>query len=319
MHSHIAGASLLTAATVEKAYVRAMRSALTHRGMCSVFTTSFMSGENIRIAYRSLLRQTFTDWEWVIVDDSPPEDGDATWRVLQQLGAEDYRVRAYKLSEHSGYIGEVKQLACRLARGDMLVELDHDDELVPDCLQWITEAAAKHPAALFFYTHHIEAYDGGDGGECVQYCDGHAFGSGVHYRCWHDGRWAIAGALCSTVQDKTMRYIVGVPNHVRAWRRSAYDAVGGHNRLLPVADDYELILRTLMHQQWSSVHIKRVGYIQYRSREGNNFTYLRNSLIQRLTRIVAGTYNEQIHHYLLGCGLEDACYRSWQPEADTPF
>ena len=48
----------------------------------------------------------------------------------------------------------------------------------------------------------------------------------------------------------------------RAWRREAYVAVGGHARGLPVADDYDLILRTLF--QYPSVYLRHMLYVQVR-------------------------------------------------------
>jgi hypothetical protein len=75
---------------------------------------------------------------------------------------------------------------------------------------------------------------------------------------------------------------------------------------MAVADDYELVLRTFF--KYPSVYIRDIGYLQYRNEEGNNFTFLRNSLIQRKTHITAKFYNEKIHDYLQKNNIVDHSY-----------
>jgi hypothetical protein len=74
-----------------------------------------------------------------------------------------------------------------------------------------------------------------------------------------DGVW-MTGGIAPAFNEKTLRHIVGVPNHIRAWSRSAYLDVGGHLSGLPVADDYELILRSLF--KYPAVYIRHMTYIQ---------------------------------------------------------
>jgi hypothetical protein len=84
---------------------------------------------------------------------------------------------------------------------------------------------------------------------------------GAHYKMLYDGFWAT-GAIAPPLNHKTLRHIVGVPNHVRAWRREAYLAIGGHARGLPVADDYDLILRAVF--KFPAVYVRHMTYIQVR-------------------------------------------------------
>ena len=42
--------------------------------LVSVFTASYKSKKKIQRPYRSLLKQTYSNWEWVIVDDSDDEE-----------------------------------------------------------------------------------------------------------------------------------------------------------------------------------------------------------------------------------------------------
>jgi len=68
----------------------------------------------------------------VIVDDSG--DDDATYNQ-DLLSLKDPRVRRYRQDSRNGYIGSIKRYAAGLSTGEILVELDHDDELTPTCLE----------------------------------------------------------------------------------------------------------------------------------------------------------------------------------------
>ena len=106
----------------------------------SVFTPSYKTGDRIYRTYSSLQSQTFNDWEWVVVDDSPQEHTEL-WEILQNLSRKDHRVKPFRISPNSsGSVGKVKKRACSLSKGEWLVELDHDDELMPECLSTISEA-----------------------------------------------------------------------------------------------------------------------------------------------------------------------------------
>lgn len=56
------------------------------------------------------------------------------------------------------------------------------------------------------------------------------------------------------------------PNHLRAWRRDAYWAIGGHNGGMKISDDHEVMMRTWLHGRM--VHIDKPLYL-YRV-DGNN-------------------------------------------------
>lgn len=111
--------------------------------LISVVTTAYKSGDRILRPFLSLLRQSYDNWEFVIVLD---DDDDATWSILQHIQDRDFRVRVYRPSIRAGRIGEAKRDAFMLARGKILVEVDHDDELSDDCLKWLKDA---YTALLF--------------------------------------------------------------------------------------------------------------------------------------------------------------------------
>lgn len=259
-----------------------------HQPLVSVFTTAFNSKDKIYTPFMSLLRQTYFNWEWIIVDDS--NEDTETWEILKNLCTLDERIFVFK-QPHNGYIGHVKRTAAKLCNGEMLVELDHDDELTDRCIELIVNASRAHPSAGFFYTDAVEKIHGTE--DCVSYGDTYAFGYGSHYKylCERDHNWVTAQST-PPINIHTVSNIVGVPNHARAWRTKDYLALNGHQCLLPVADDYELLLRTIL--KYKCVHIRHVGYIQYRYGPLENFTYVRNELIQELSKIIASHYEPQL-------------------------
>jgi GT2 family glycosyltransferase len=262
--------------------------------LVSVFTPVFRPGERIHRAYRSLAGQSFDNWEWVVVDDS--DDDGATGQLLNALALADPRI-AVHTSHHSGRIGETKRRACALSRGEILVELDHDDELTPDALADIVAAFQSHPEAGFAHSDWVEIDE--RTGHSLTYAPGWAFGFGRYRTEQYRGR-SVQVAVAPPVNATTIRHIVSAPNHVRAWRRDAYWRIGGHNPALHVADDYELLVRTFLHTP--VVHIPKLCYVQYLN-SGRNAQDLRRREIQRLVRVVSDHYGRRIDERARQLGL----------------
>ena len=280
----------------------------TDHPLLSVITSSYKSQNRILRPYRSLKNQTYTQWEWIIIDDT---EGDDNFDNLKNLVDNDVRVKILKPSRHSGYIGEMKSMAAGIARGKWIVELDHDDDIVPELLEWIVKASKENPDAGFIYSDFTEVFE--ENNDPFSYGEMFAFGFGGYFKQRYQGRWQN---ICQThgINPKTARHIVGVPNHVRCWRSDVYHKVGGFNPELPVTDDYELILKTFYETKF--LRIAELGYIQYRNTGGNNFTFIRNGLIQDIVRILSAKHNQRIHDRLTELGVEDkydwdACPKDW--------
>jgi glycosyltransferase involved in cell wall biosynthesis len=247
--------------------------------MISVVTPTYNTPPDILArTFASLKAQTFTDWEWVVYDDSTD---DRVWRQLWGYCADErYNIRPLRGMSNIGSIGKVKRTAFMAAEGDVLVELDHDDELTPDCLKELDNAFQSDIG--FAYSDWSEHFATGGTG---RYPEGWAFGYGGEYRVDED--WAMAAP---PVNRTTLSHIVSAPNHVRAWKADAYRSLNGHNPDLPVADDYELVVRTLLKYDW--VHIPKRLYRQHISPKTAQRT--RNAQIQRLVGEISSSYSEAL-------------------------
>lgn len=272
--------------------------------LVSVFTPAYKTGDRIMRPWSSLRAQTYKDWEWVILDDSC--DGGETWDRLSELARRDSRVRVYRANRHSGRIGEVKRDACALARGKFLVELDHDDEMVPDALEQVVNAFNEHPDVGFVYTDCAECFEDGTP---VEYPPGWGMGYGS-YRNEVIGGVSYKVLKSPNINPKTIRHIVAAPNHIRAWRKDLYDRIGGHRDMMHVADDYELMVRTFLATRMC--RIPRMCYVQYRNAEGNTSVGpgSRNAEIQRLVRYVSMYYDSAIHERFVELGVDDFVWKN---------
>ncbi|MHC0038688.1 glycosyltransferase [Pseudoneobacillus sp. C159] len=282
--------------------------------LVSIFTASYKSKEKINRPYQSLLKQTYTNWEWVIVDDS--DDADETYNNYL-LSLTDPRVRRYRQDSRNGYIGAVKRYAAGLCKGEILVEVDHDDELTTDCLEKIVNAFQQHPECGFAFGDCTEVYEGSH--ESHWYGWDCGFGTCLYYRVWvHEmNRWQNVYKN-TTTNSTTISHLVGLPNHPRAWTRDCYHLIGGHRTELLVADDYDLLVRTFLCTKY--VAVPDLLYIQYRNENGNNSTFLRNNQIQTLVAQIYNYYYRRIEERINELGLPDDLqyHRVWETSENHP-
>lgn len=282
--------------------------------LVSVFTATYRSKDKIQRPYRSLLKQSYPNWEWVIVDDS---DDEGITYSQDLLPLDDPRVRRYRQDYRNGYIGATKRYAAGLCTGEILVEVDHDDELLPDCLEKIVNTFKRQPECGFVYGDCAEPYEENYnsnwyGWDC-------AYGYGVYYRVWVQemNRWQ--NVLRNTIINGiTIRHLAGLPNHPRAWTKECYHLIGGHREELLVADDYDMLVRSFLCTKYAC--IPDLVYIQYRNKNGDNSTFTRNHQIQILVKELYRYYSKRINKRVKELGLqEDASYsRVWERKVNDP-
>lgn len=273
----------------------------------SIFTPTYKTGDRIKRTYEGLLKQTFLNWEWVVVDDSPDED---TWELLQDIAAKDYRVKLHRIYPLSGgNVGLAKHRAAMLCDGDWLIELDHDDALTSNALEVCQRAILKYPDAGFVYSNCCEMYDDGEfkyydhdwsGNWYAREDNYFDFGYAGHTYEQVDGQQLLAHNY-PDINPLTIRFNISMPNHLRMWERKLYHEIGGHNKQTPVADDLEIIIRTFLNTRF--IHIKKVLYLQYNNR---NSTVDNNATdINRRARLIRDFYDKKIHNRILELGYHD--------------
>lgn len=243
------------------------------RPIFSAFTTTYNSFGKILRAYDSLKLQKFKDWEWVIVDDSPDEKN---FNFLKEKLLKDNRIRLYKRSKNSGNIGNVKNEAVSLCRGKYVIELDHDDVILPDVLSDSVRAFEENKNVGFIYMDFINLYENGDN---FWYGNNVSKGYASYYCQKYNGSWVYVFNTAD-INNITLSHLTCCPNHPRIWRKETLLKAGNYCELLPICDDFEILLRTAAITKFAKIN--KLGYVQYMNNEGNNFSYIRNAEINRI-------------------------------------
>ena len=216
--------------------------------------------------YESIVAQTYDNWEWVVY-----LNGKCTLEDIPDVIRNDARVMMCRQTEENTNIGFIKNRAFHLGRGDVLVEVDHDDIITPDCLEELAKAYAD-PDVGFVYSDDA-IYHMAD--EFVPF--GSAYGWTHREFDWNGKKLTAMNSFKPTSQS--LSFIWYAPDHVRSWRSSTYREIGGHNPELSICDDHELMIRTYLHTKMA--HVDKVLYV-YRI-TGDNTWLERNQAIQTKT------------------------------------
>lgn len=90
-------------------------------------------------AVKSVTKQTYTNWELIIVDDGSTDD---TQTVVGRLQTKDRRIRYLRLPANRGFYA-ARNRGVEKASGDWVCFLDSDDEYLPGALAAITDELDK--------------------------------------------------------------------------------------------------------------------------------------------------------------------------------
>lgn len=118
--------------------------------LVSVITPAYNAEKYIADAIESVLCQTYTNWEMIIVDDG---SGDATGEIVKKY-IKDSRIIYHRLEKNAG-VAVAMNTAIEMAHGSMLAFLDADDIWKPEKLQKHVEFSLKNGYAFTFSAYEI--------------------------------------------------------------------------------------------------------------------------------------------------------------------
>jgi O-antigen biosynthesis protein len=190
----------------------------------------------LRDTLRSVLRQSFGDWELCIIDDASPDP--AVRRTVEELAASDPRVKLAVRATNGGIV-DASNDALALATGEFVALLDHDDKLHPDALRLVDAAIGDDPTVDYVYTDE-DKIDG----------------KGRHLGPFLKPDW-------SPERLRTQMYTC----HLSVLRRSLVEEVGGFDAGFEGAQDWDLVLR-VSERARTVRHVPRVLY-HWRGIEGS--------------------------------------------------
>lgn len=110
----------------------------------SIITPVFNSSKFLEQTIDSVFSQTFSDWEWMITDDSSSDD---SVEMIQKL--KDRRIKLI-IAEKNGGAGHARNLSLEKASGRFITFLDADDFWEPNFLEEMVSFMKKENAELAY-------------------------------------------------------------------------------------------------------------------------------------------------------------------------
>lgn len=216
-------------------------------------------------------------YEWVIVPN-----GRIIKEAIPPAIRNDKRVKIHRYSGNTK-IGSIKNFACSQCTGDVMLELDHDDILLPGAVDAVMDIFTDENV-VFAYSDSANFND--DGSPVTDYRADY----GWTYRDFtFEGKtYRVPYRPDHTAYHVSLIWFA--PNHLRAWRTSTYNRIGGHNVNLSVCDDQDLMCRLFLEGEFA--YIPECYYL-YRIYGGNSWLK-RNEDIQNKTRELHKRYIRQL-------------------------
>lgn len=184
----------------------------------SIIIPTYNRAHLIERSIRSILNQTYEDFELLIVDDGSTDN---TKEVVEGIG--DVRIRYISCATNGG-AAKARNVGIAEAKYDYIAFQDSDDEWHPDKLekQMKVMKTASPDTGLVYCEYH---YNGLNGMEDI--CP--------------DRKIPLEQKRGNIFPQLLAGNMIGTP--VMLVKRECFDKVGGFNENFPCMEDYELVLR----------------------------------------------------------------------------
>ncbi len=133
--------------------------------MISVVIPLYNKEASIAQSLRSVLSQSYDDFEVVLVDDGST---DGSMSIVESM--QDSRVRLIR--QENGGPSKARNTGVKNAKGEWIVFLDADDELLPGALETFYSLGEKHPNIEMFCCSSIYKCNGEQQGEPFSFREG---------------------------------------------------------------------------------------------------------------------------------------------------
>lgn len=101
------------------------------RPLVSIIMPLYNCSEYVMLSVKSVVAQTYRDWELLIVDD---KSADNSYQVVHKFAKKDPRIKLYQLPQNSG-VAYARNFAIEHAQGQIIAFLDSDDLWLPNKLE----------------------------------------------------------------------------------------------------------------------------------------------------------------------------------------
>lgn len=213
----------------------------------SVVMSVYNGGEDLAPAIDSVLAQTFSDFEFVIINDGSKDN---SLDLLRQYEARDARIRV--IDQANTGLTVALQRGVAASRGEFIARMDADDVSLPTRLEKEVALLRSDPQLAIVSCHLEHFFDDGTV-KLVQTFDLNPRMAGL-FACFYNPIGGHGQIL---------------------YRRSAYEAAGGYDPDYNLAEDYDLWTRILRHGE-----LGIVPEVLYRYRVGHESVTSRNKPAQ---------------------------------------
>jgi glycosyltransferase involved in cell wall biosynthesis len=187
--------------------------------MISIIIPTHNRADLLAETLKSLLAQTWPDWEAIVVDDASTDD---TVALVQQFAQGESRLRL-QVNDRSMGAPVCRNIGTEIARGDYLIYLDSDDCLAPTCLEHRHHAMEANPD-LDFGIFLCAFFEQVPGDYAMLWNSQKAIPDLDRWLGW-DSPWQTACPI---------------------WRRRALASIGPWNEDLPSLQDFDFHIRALL-------------------------------------------------------------------------
>ena len=208
--------------------------------LVSILMPAFNCADYVEQAIQSILLQTHSSLELLVVDDSST---DGTWEVIERVAALDSRVQVSRNADNQGYLKTCNDLVEK-AKGLFVGFQDADDWSAPDRISAQIRLLKKHPEIELCGTNFYRVKDGAIVGGSSYQSDPEGLRANIL-----GGRVFICGATVLVRADLIKKY---------GLYREFFDRIGGEH--------HDWIARISDHHGISNVS-ERLYY--YRSVQGS--------------------------------------------------
>jgi len=117
----------------------------------TVLMTCYNAAEFLPEAIESILSQTYSDFEFILIDDGSL---DSTLSIIKHYAATDRRI--VPIAKQNTGMTDSLNLGIRLAKGEWIVRLDADDVAMPERIEWQMRHIQMHSDLVLLGTGCIE-------------------------------------------------------------------------------------------------------------------------------------------------------------------
>lgn len=124
--------------------------------LVSVIMPAYNAQAYIEEAIRSVIHQTYTNWQLLIIDDASSDD---TYQIAERLTQEDARISLIRNETNQG-VAKTRNRGLELAQGDYVALLDSDDVWRPQKLEKQLALAQEKQADIVYCSYAIVSEEG---------------------------------------------------------------------------------------------------------------------------------------------------------------